>query len=236
LISKIAKRLLERLTPPLLVGLVSAVVSLVLFAALADEMLEGDTRQFDNAVRFFVHAHSSPMLTAIMQFFTLLGSPLSVTIIAAASCGALWYNGHPRRAALIAITTVGGSLQMWVLKMAFHRQRPEPFFDTRLPASYSFPSGHSLMSFCLCGAGAALFAANQKKRWVRVVIWTVALVIAGSIGYSRIYLGVHYPSDVLAGYLGAIVWVSGVGIAYQKWRKLPPPDKSSRGVDTAQSD
>jgi undecaprenyl-diphosphatase len=217
--------LLERLTPPLLVGLVSAVVSLVLFTALADEMLEGDTRQFDSAVRLFVHAHSSATLTTIMQFFTLLGSPLSVSIIAAASCGALWFNGHTRRAALIAITAVGGSLLMWVLKLAFHRQRPEPFFDTQLPASYSFPSGHSLMSFCLCGAAAALFSANQKKRWVRVAIWTTAFVVAGSIGYSRIYLGVHYPSDVLAGYLGAIVWVSGVGIAYQKWRKLPPPEQ-----------
>ncbi len=208
----------------------------MLFAALAEEMLDGDTRQFDNVVRLFIHAHSSATLTAIMQFFTLLGSPLSVSIIATASCVALWMNGHTRRSVLIAITTAGGSLLMWVLKLAFHRQRPAPFFDTRLPASYSFPSGHSLMSFCLCGAGAALFAANQKKRWVRVTIWTIASVVAGAIGYSRIYLGVHYPSDVLAGYLGAVVWVSGVAIAYQKWRRLPPPGKASHRINDLNSD
>jgi undecaprenyl-diphosphatase len=233
LISRLTKRLIERLTLPLLLGLVSAVVSLVLFGALAEEMLEGDTRQFDTTVRLFVHAHSSPPLTAIMEFFTLLGSPLSVSIIAAGSCLALWLKGHTLRSILIAITTIGGSLLMWILKLAFHRHRPEPFFDTRLPASYSFPSGHALMSFCLCGAAAALFAASQKKRWVRIAIWTTASVVAGAIGYSRIYLGVHYPSDVLAGYLGAIVWVSGVGIAYQKWRKDAAPGKSSRNVDAS---
>ena len=107
---------------------------------------------------------------------------------------------------------------MGVLKLSFHRQRPQPFFDTHLPASYSFPSGHALLSFCLWGAGAALFTADQKKRWVRIAILTIAVVLVVAIGFSRIYLGVHYPSDVLAGYLGALVWILGVGIAYRKWR------------------
>jgi undecaprenyl-diphosphatase len=107
---------------------------------------------------------------------------------------------------------------MWVLKMGFHRQRPQPFFDTHLPASYSFPSGHALLSFCLCGAAAALFSRDQKKPWIRIAIWSIAVVLVVAIGYSRIYLGVHYPSDVLAGYLGALVWVLGVGIAYRKAR------------------
>jgi undecaprenyl-diphosphatase len=117
---------------------------------------------------------------------------------------------------LIAITVIGGSLLMGVLKISFHRPRPQPFFDTLLPASYSFPSGHALLSFCLYGAAAALFSADQKKLWVRIAIWTVAAVLVGAIGFSRVYLGVHYPSDVLAGYLGALVWVLGVGIAYRR--------------------
>ena len=58
-----------------------------------------------------------------------------------------------------------------------------------------------------------MFSADQKKRWVRIAIWTVAVVLVVAVGFSRIYLGVHYPSDVLAGYLGASVWVLGVGIA-----------------------
>jgi undecaprenyl-diphosphatase len=208
----------SRLAAPLIVGLVCAVVSLVLFAALAEEMLEGETRQFDTAVRQFVHSRSSVPLTAAMKFVTFLGSPLFVWIAAISGCIALWFTGQPRKALLIAITVIGGGLLLWVLKLSFHRQRPEPFFDIHLPASYSFPSGHALLSFCLYGAGAALFSADLKKRWVRIAIWTGAAVLVLSIGLSRIYLGVHYPSDVLAGYLGAVVWVLGVAIAHRNSR------------------
>lgn len=173
-------------------------------------------RQFDNVVRQFIHAHSANWLTAAMQFFSFLGSPLFVTIVAALCCGVLWIRGQHRKALAIAITVIGGSLLMWVLKISFQRQRPEPFFDTHLPASYSFPSGHALLSFCLCGAGVAVFSSDREKRWIRIAIWTFAAVLVLAIGYSRIYLGVHYPSDVLAGYLGALVWVLGVGIAYRE--------------------
>ena len=207
----------SRVTTPLLVSFVCAVVSLALFAGLAEEMLEGDTRQFDTAVRQFVHAYSSVRLTAAMQLVTFLGPPLFVSLAATSGCVALWVTGRRREALLIAITVIGGSLLMWVLKMSFHRQRPQPFFDTPLPASYGFPSGHALLSFCLCGAAAALFSADRKC-WFRIVIWTVAVVLVVAIGFSRIYLGVHYPSDVLAGYLGALGWVLGVGIAYRKSR------------------
>jgi len=214
--------MLSRLGTPLIAGLACAVIFLVLFAVLAEEMLEGDTRQFDDTVRLFVHAHSSTELTTIMRLLSVIGSPLVVTLIAIAACIALWFGGHPRRAILIATTAGGGSLLMWVLKTGFHRPRPVPYFDTRLPASYSFPIGHAMLSFCLCLSAAALFSANQKSRLVRAVIWIFWVGLSGAIGYSRIYLGVHYPSDVLAGYLAALVWSLAVGSAYQKWRKSPP--------------
>jgi undecaprenyl-diphosphatase len=204
------------LLTPLAVSLAGAVVSLALFAGLANEMLEGETIRFDTAVRALVHAHSSVWLTAILRFATILGSSLVVFLVMTSGCVALWITGRRRRALLLAITMLGGSVLMWVLKMGFHRQRPEPFFDTQLPASYSFPSGHAMLSFCLCAAGAALLSVEQKRRWVRAVIWVAAVVLVAAIGYSRIYLGVHYPSDVIAGYLGAQVWVLGVGVAYRK--------------------
>jgi undecaprenyl-diphosphatase len=213
--------LLSRLGLPLVAGLGGAIICLVLFGLLADEMREGDTRQFDDAVRLFVHSHSSPGLTSVMRFLSVVGSPLVVTLSAIAACVVLWFVGHPRRAILIAVTAGGGSLLMGVLKIGFHRQRPEPFFDTRLPASYSFPSGHAMLSFCLCLSAAALFAASRKNIWVRIAIWVFWVSLSCAIGYSRIYLGVHYPSDVLAGYLAALVWSLAVGSAYQKWRKAP---------------
>ncbi len=212
---------LSRLSIPIVAGLVCAGIFLILFGLLADEMREGDTRQFDDAVRLFVHAHSSTGLTPVMRFLSVVGSPLVVTLTAIAACVVLWFVGHPRRAILIAVTAGGGSLLMGVLKIGFHRHRPEPFFDTRLPASYSFPSGHAMLSFCLCLSAAALFAASRKNIWVRIAIWVFWVSLSGAIGYSRIYLGVHYPSDVLAGYLAALVWSLAVGSAYQKWRKAP---------------
>jgi undecaprenyl-diphosphatase len=213
--------LLSRLSTPLVAGLACASVFLILFAGLAREMREGDTRQFDDTVRLFVHGHSSARLTSVMRFLSAVGSPLVVSLIAMGACVSLWIAGHPRRAILIAVTAGGGSFLMWVLKTAFHRHRPEPFFDIRLPASYSFPSGHAMLSFCLCLSAAALFSANQKSRLVRAVIWIFWVGLSGAIGYSRIYLGVHYPSDVLAGYLAALVWSLAVASAYQKWRKSP---------------
>ena len=212
---------LSRLGTPLVIGLGCAVVFLVLFGLLAEEMLEGDTRQFDDTVRMFAHAHSSTELTEIMRFFSVIGSPLVVTLTATAACIALWFAGHPRRAILIAVTAGGGSLLMWVLKLGFHRHRPVPFFDTRLPSGYSFPSGHAMLSFCLCLSAAALFSASRKSLRVRITIWAFWVCVSLTIGYSRIYLGVHYPSDVLAGYLAALVWSLAVGSAYQKWRKAP---------------
>ena len=212
---------LSRLGTPLVAGLGGAVIFLALFAYLAEEMNEGDTRHFDDTVRMFVHAHSYPDLTAVMRFFSMVGSPTVVTLIAIGACIALWFAGHPRRAILIAVTAGGGSLLMWVLKIGFHRQRPVPFFDTRLPTSYSFPSGHAMLSFCLCLSAAALFSAGRKNLLVRITIWVFWVSLSLAIGYSRIYLGVHYPSDVLAGYLGALVWSLAVGSAYQKWRRAP---------------
>lgn len=208
--------MLSRVTTPLVLSLICAVISLALFAKLAEEMLEGDTRHFDTVVRDFAHSLSSDRLTTAMRFVTFLGSPLFVSIAAASTCFALWVSRRRRDTLFVAITIVGGSLLMWILKLSFHRPRPPPFFDTRLPTSYSFPSGHALLSFCLCGAGAALLSADRKSRWVRAAIWTAAAVLVIMIGFSRIYLGVHYPSDVIAGYLGAMVWLIGVGIAYRE--------------------
>ena len=80
-----------------------------------------------------------------------------------------------------------------------------------------------MLSFCSLSYCRSVVFRQQKNLLVRITIWTFWVSLSGAIGYSRIYLGVHYPSDVLAGYLAALVWSLAVGSAYQKWRKLPPP-------------
>jgi undecaprenyl-diphosphatase len=88
-----------------------------------------------------------------------------------------------------------------------------PFFGTEAPHSYSFPSGHALFSICFFGVVAALVAARLPSIAARAAVWTVAVAIAFLIGLSRVYLGVHYPSDVIGGYAAAVAWASAVALA-----------------------
>jgi undecaprenyl-diphosphatase len=97
------------------------------------------------------------------------------------------------------------------LKLAFHRPRPVAFFGST-PSSYSFPSGHALGSFCFYGILAAILATRVRGRGAKFCVWMAAVLLVAMIGVSRIYLGVHYPSDVIAGYCAGAVWVGAIGI------------------------
>lgn len=190
-------------------GLGAAVLALVLFAWLAEEVLEGHTRAFDQYVRQALNGHASPQLTAVMRFFTAFGEPAVLLALAAAVVLFLIYELHWKRAAALFAVTLAGALVLdATLKLAFHRPRPPAaFFGTPLPDSYSFPSGHALFSVCFFGVLAALTSPRMTSRASRVAIWLAAVLLAFVIGLSRVYLGVHYPSDVIAGYAAAVVWI-----------------------------
>lgn len=191
-------------------ALAAAVGSLLLFAWIAEEMAEGDTRVFDNALRGWVHAHASEWLTPLMQGCSFFGSTMFLTLAALVVLFAFLRSGHKHSAVLFAVTMIGATVLNWVLKTSFGRERPIPFFDTPLPASYSFPSGHSLFALCFFGSLAWIWCAHHRERSSKLAIWIAAALVVLSVGLSRIYLGVHYPSDVVAGYLAAIVWISAV--------------------------
>lgn len=199
--------LIRRLGLTLLAGLVLAVGALIFFAALADEMLEGDAKQFDDWVRSGVHQLASPAVTFVMRVVTVFGAPVvlfSLTLIV----GLGFLAKKKYRAMILLVATVAGSsLLNEVLKLSFHRTRPSAFFETELPTSFSFPSGHALMSFCFYSTLAALISARSNSRLVRIIVWAAAVLLIAAVGVSRIYLGVHYPSDVLAGYTAAFIWV-----------------------------
>lgn len=193
----------------LLGALLIAATALFVFGWLAEEMLEGDTQQFDAFVRTAVHQFATPGLTRLMQVFSFLGSVAAVTAICvAAICVSLYYR-CARTAAMLAITMLGAAALDVTLKYAFHRPRPVAFFGAT-PSSYSFPSGHALSSLCFYGILAAILAAHARGRGAKFCVWMAAVILIGMIGFSRIYLGVHYPSDVIAGYCAAIVWVGAV--------------------------
>jgi len=193
----------------LLAVLLIAVTALFIFGWLAEEVFEGQTEKFDAFVRFSVHQFSTPTVTHLMQAFSVLGSIAVMTpVVFLAICGLIYFH-RPRAAALLAIAMVGaGGLDIG-LKYAFHRARPVSFFGTS-PGSYSFPSGHALASLCFYGSLAAILTARVRGRTAKICIWIIAAFLVAMIGLSRIYLGVHYPSDVIAGYCVAAAWVGMV--------------------------
>jgi undecaprenyl-diphosphatase len=191
-------------------GLVLAVGALLLFSWIAEEVPEGDTLGFDNAVRGFVHDHSAAWLTPVMQGCSFLGSTIVLSIGSLAVLVMLYRTGHRHSAVLFAVTMLGATILNFVLKTSFVRTRPVPYFDTPLPTSYSFPSGHALFSLCFYGSLAWIWAAHPIGDRRRVAAWIATVLLVFLIGLSRVYLGVHYPSDVIAGYLAAFVWVSAV--------------------------
>lgn len=204
------KRLLEKLSLSLLVALIAAISVLVFFGWLTDEVLEGDTRAFDEATRAAVHQLASPTLTTIMRGISFFGSTrfLFTTTTVVVLC--FIFKRWKREAILLAVTMIGASLLNITLKLAFKRVRPEPFFNLATPKSWSFPSGHSLASFCFFGALAAIANARIKSRRLRIAILITGAVIIFLIGLSRIYLGVHHATDVIAGFTAALIWIGAV--------------------------
>ena len=188
--------------------LAAPVVALGVFAWLAVHVVQGTAIAFDGPLRAWVHQFASPGLTAFLRAVTSLGETAALITMSAVAVVGMLLARWEREAARFAITMIGASFLDTSLKLAFHRVRPAAFFGTLLPNSYSFPSGHALFSICLFGTLAVLVTPRIGSRAARAAIWAATGVLVLLIGLSRIYLGVHYPSDVIAGYAAAVVWVS----------------------------
>jgi undecaprenyl-diphosphatase len=188
-----------------LAGLLAALLSLFLFARLASEMRGGETARFDNGVRSWVHQLASPGMTEAMKFISMPGYDILLAELVIAIL--IFLRIGWRRAAIWLSVTMAGSVLLDVtLKHAFHRHRPVPYFGDA-PHSYSFPSGHALASFCFYGVLAGLIVDRMEGLSVRVAVTALGALLILAVGISRIYLGVHYPSDVVAGYVAAAMWV-----------------------------
>ena len=210
-------------------SLVLAVLSVLLFTWIADSMEHNRTQSFDLSVRAAVHQYASPGLTKAMFAITLLGGD-GLVLAAFVSLGLFLYF-HRRRAALWLVVTFAGAIILDVaLKYGFHRARPTPFYGP-IPRTYSFPSGHSLFSFCFYGVLAGLLVVRVRSRAARIAIWASATVLILAIGLSRIYLGVHYPSDVIAGYLTGTLWVATM-VFLDRWRSRRKRNDVNRAMTT----
>jgi membrane-associated phospholipid phosphatase len=218
-----AKTVAERLGPRLGLGLGAAAVVGLLLIGLGGEVGEGETQAFDDAIRSAVQFVASPSATRLFRTMTDLGSGWLLTPATILCAFGFLLRKRIRGAILLSVTMLGVAVLDHGLKLAFARARPEPFFGVPVPPSYSFPSGHALGAFCFYGALAALLAVRVRSLPLRVVIWTAAALVILAVGFSRVYLGVHYATDVVAGFGVGFVWVLTVASADRMLRRGDKP-------------
>lgn len=210
--AKIVVRIAEFFGLRLLAGLILAVGALIFFGWLADGIFEGELKVFDAAVRQAANKTASPMLTQLMIFVSFVGSAFVLVPLGIVAVIVFLRLKWRRATVLFFVTMVGELILSLTLKATFQRPRPEAFFGYELPSSYSFPSGHSLGAFCFFGILAWLVSTRLENRITRILVRALAIILILLIGFSRIYLGVHYPSDVIGGYSAALVWTVTVAL------------------------
>jgi undecaprenyl-diphosphatase len=180
--------------------------------ALTVAFARGATLGLDPEVRTAVHSMASPGLTMLMRGITQFGSWAWLTTVT--MCGLVLFgiSGAVTRARLLLIATVGALVLENGLKLWVRRARPDPYFGTVLPVSYSFPSGHALDSSVIYFALATLLAPYFPRRAERATLFAITAVLVLLIGVSRVYLGVHWPSDVLGGWAVGAAWLAAWAI------------------------
>ena len=159
-----------------------------------------------------------------MKVASYIGEAGNVQFLTLAAVIAFWIQGRRRDGLVLAVTILGAGVLGNVLKLCFHRARPVPYFGLATPATFSFPSEHALMAICFYMVLAHLVNSHVQMVRIRVGIWAVAVSMTLVIGFSRIYLGLHYPTDVVAGYAAGAAWVSAITLAERfAPRFLPRP-------------
>ncbi len=185
-----------------------AIAAVIGFAIVAEEVTAGQTvAEFDHAFAEALHAEASPQWRTVFRRLTWFGSGEVLTVGSVLIAAILLIRARYVLAAGWIFAQAGSGLLVITLKSAFARTRP-PLPDAQLLTSWSFPSGHALATFVFCGMGAYLLLRSTRS-------WTVTtLVVAGAlawclvIGFTRLYLGVHFASDVIAGLIAATAWVA----------------------------
>ncbi|MFD1871504.1 phosphatase PAP2 family protein [Hymenobacter bucti] len=155
---------------------------------------------FDDPLLLALHRHATPALDRLAVFFTIVGNTGPMIAAGVLTTAALAYLGRRRAAWLFALGVGGSMLLTQVIKHVATRARPDLWPSLRPEHTFSFPSGHAMDTAAL--AAALFFVLPRHRR-----VWALAPLFALGVGWARMYLGVHYPSDVLAGWSSAVGWV-----------------------------
>jgi undecaprenyl-diphosphatase len=196
------------------------------FIGIAEEVLEGDTLRFDRWLLLALRAPGDPGdplgpagVEEMFRDFTALGGVGVLSLLTLASFGYLWLQGLRRVALFLLLAIAGGLLLSLALKSGFDRPRPELVSHGAMVYTSSFPSGHSMLSAVVYLTGGALLAMVHSARRVRIYLIGCSVLATLLVGVSRVYLGVHWPSDVLAGWAAGAAWAAACWLAAQWFRE-----------------
>jgi len=214
----------------LTIGFVFSIVGLWLFGGVTEDVIHHDPlTRFDVSLLVWVHGHATPAGYAIFNAISLLGSPVTM---AALALGVALLLGVRRQWIVLGgwvAAFAGGGLLNEILKLVIRRPRPPYAAAFIHDSSWSFPSGHAMGSLIGCGMLAYLVVTlwiHRRSRQISIVIGAALLIV--TIGLSRLYLGVHYFSDVVGGYAAGVLWlsacISGLEVA-RRWQVVALPGR-----------
>jgi undecaprenyl-diphosphatase len=223
-----ARVLLRRLSSSLFtrtaVLLAAGAVAAIAFIEVVENVLQEEATPFDHAVSLWLHNFDSPVTDVAMRVFTFLGSsPAVICVVVLVAAWAVRRHARALAGVLVAVASVAEGLNL-LLKVLFQRPRPDLFIEVVAPESYSFPSGHAMVAAAAYGVTAVVIARLRPR--LRVPLYIVTPIYVLFIGLSRIFLGVHWATDVLAGLAaGGLVLVAGV-LALGRFHRAPAPGSS----------
>jgi membrane-associated phospholipid phosphatase len=205
----------DPIAPPARLGLQLAAGALVLiaaawlFGAIAEDVVTGDRiTVVDAALTQWLHRHATPAMTRWVLVVTNLHSTLAISCYSVLVGLYFAFTRHWRRVATLFVCAAGGLTLNVLMKLAFHRARPVLDHPLLTLSSYSFPSGHVAGSTVFYGLG-MLFLFTRVHRWVpRIAIAAGALLAVALVAFTRVYLGVHFLSDVAAAFAEAVAWLA----------------------------
>ncbi|MDR7240564.1 phosphatase PAP2 family protein [Neobacillus drentensis] len=192
----------------LLIAFIISLVCVVGFALTSLFISDHKIIDFDRNIIAAIQGLESPLLTKVMKFFTFIGStPVVIVLIILLIIFLYKVLNHRLELILLISAIIGSAVLNQILKQIFHRIRPN--FHRLIDISgYSFPSGHAMNAFTVYVIISFLLWRHIPSKWGRSLLICISTVMILAIGISRIYLGVHYPSDIIGGYLASGFWLA----------------------------
>ncbi len=165
---------------------------------------------FDNAIRTAIRQMRSPMWASLFLTFTKLGSTIYLIIVGCAAGIVFIFMRWFRPLLLLILVMSGQAVLHYGFKWLIARPRPSALINYPTTESFSYPSGHAIGALCLYFTIAWVVSSQLENPAVKALVWIGAAILVFLIGMSRVYIGIHYPTDVLAGFLAAMIWTAAV--------------------------